>query len=332
MCINPKVSVIVPVYNVEKYLKECLDSLLGQTYTNIEIIAVNDGSTDTSGDILKTYAHRKSQINVFEKSNGGLSSARNFGLDNVTGEFVLFVDSDDVLHYQTIEIMVKTIQRKQADIVICGLKKYYANETIKLDAPLPQKDCVSLSVKGAYQLLFDETFPAKLCRGGYACSKLYRKELLASFRFDETRLVYEDEDFSARLLKSAPQPFNVCYVDIPVYYYRQRKGSLVNSKRTKRLFALYACRRALLRHFKRTDEVYDVIDQARLNVFIKLMQNSLAQGYRGGYSLFRKILFSRGCAINTMLPYLFGASVASIYCRYRLTKAERKNQSLSLAE
>ena len=117
--INKKVSIIVPVYNVEGYIEECLSSLCEQTYTNIEIIVVDDGSTDRSGNICDMYSQKDQRIVVYHKENGGLSSARNYGLLYIKGEYVTFIDSDDYLNSNAIEIMLSNLINNEADVVEC---------------------------------------------------------------------------------------------------------------------------------------------------------------------------------------------------------------------
>ena len=113
-----KITVIVPVYNVEHYLDKCLDSVIKQTYKNIEIIVVNDGSTDNSGEICQEYAQKDNRIVYIEKENGGLSDARNAGLDQMTGSYVTFVDSDDWIEQDYVETLYQKITEYQADIAI----------------------------------------------------------------------------------------------------------------------------------------------------------------------------------------------------------------------
>ena len=118
-----KISIIVPVYNTEKYLDRCIQSILSQTYTDFELLLINDGSTDSSGAICDKYAEQDSRVRVFYKENGGVSSARNVGLNNAEGEYIIFVDSDDYMKPQMCEILYNTLIREQADIVICGTEE-----------------------------------------------------------------------------------------------------------------------------------------------------------------------------------------------------------------
>ena len=123
-----KITVIVPVYNVEHYLEKCLDSLIDQTYKNLEIIVINDGSTDNSGEICQEYAQKDNRIVYIEKENGGLSDARNVGLDKMTGSYVTFIDSDDWVELDYVEILYKKIIEYQADISVGNYYSYNEDE------------------------------------------------------------------------------------------------------------------------------------------------------------------------------------------------------------
>lgn len=138
---NDLISIIVPVYNVEKYLNKCIDSIINQTYKNIEIILVDDGSTDNSGKICDEYLLRDSRIKVIHKNNGGLSSARNEGINISSGEYIGFVDSDDWVEPNMYEEMYKKILYSNADIVDCGYWKEYENKSIKYISANEVKFC-----------------------------------------------------------------------------------------------------------------------------------------------------------------------------------------------
>ena len=123
-----KITVIVPVYNVENYLNKCLDSLINQTYKNLEIIVINDGSTDNSGTICQEYAQKDNRIVYIEKENGGLSDARNAGLDRMTGSYVTFVDSDDWIEQDYVEVLYNKLTEHQADVSVGNYYSYNEDE------------------------------------------------------------------------------------------------------------------------------------------------------------------------------------------------------------
>ena len=120
-----KVSIIIPVFNTQKYLHECLDSVINQTYKDVEIILVDDGSTDESGSICDDYAKKNERIKVFHISNSGLSHARNIGIDNATGEYIVFQDSDDYIELKMTEDMILEVEKNNSDLVICGHKQFF---------------------------------------------------------------------------------------------------------------------------------------------------------------------------------------------------------------
>lgn len=140
-----KISVIVPVYNVEKYLERCINSLLNQVYSNLEIILVDDGSTDRSGQICDQYINRENFV-VIHKENAGLGMARNTGLDVATGKYIIFVDSDDYIDDDMIQSLYKEIQRTGADTCIGGFKRVYANHTDVLKTELPKNEYIGKEV------------------------------------------------------------------------------------------------------------------------------------------------------------------------------------------
>ena len=139
----PKVSIIVPVYKAEKYLNRCVDSILAQTFTDFELLLIDDGSPDRSGEICDEYAKKDSRIRVFHKKNGGVSSARNLGLDNVLGEYVTFVDSDDWVEPDFVETMIQTYEKFPWTIPVCG---YVNHDEVKNGRTNWQKSCNSVQM------------------------------------------------------------------------------------------------------------------------------------------------------------------------------------------
>lgn len=127
---NPLISIIVPVYNVEEYLPKCLDSIINQTYKNLEIIVVNDGSTDNSGKICDEYGERDYRIMVIHKANRGVSSSRNIGIKNASGEYILFVDSDDEIEKDYVNVMARAVTNSDCDLVISNITDIF-NKTEK---------------------------------------------------------------------------------------------------------------------------------------------------------------------------------------------------------
>ena len=210
------ISVIVPVYNVEYYLKQCLDSIVNQTYRNLEIIVVDDGSTDSSGDICDEYAQIDARIKVIHKENGGLSSARNAGLDVCTsgGELIAFVDSDDWLELDMFEVLYTNLKEKNVDIACVGYYQCYMNKIVKGNF-----------CKG--KLYSGENLISEICEDGYynlaVWNKLFKRSIFDKIRFPENR--YEDAFIFFEILERVSK---VYISQETKYFYRQRKDSIMN--------------------------------------------------------------------------------------------------------
>ena len=223
---NPKISVIVPVYNVEKYLKKCLDTIISQTFADIEIICVNDGSTDSSREILEEYKNKDCRIVIVDKKNGGLSSARNAGMKVAKGEFISFIDSDDWIDETMLEKLYNSMTTLNTDITICAVHQF--DET---------KQCLDDSnpyyTLGFFDKSFDnkafsykETKPFLMDVCVMAWNKLYRKSLIdeCQAQFPEG-LIFEDGPFFFTIFFKTQR---VSIVRDFLYYYRiNRSGSII---------------------------------------------------------------------------------------------------------
>jgi len=213
------ISVIVPIYNVEQYLRQCLDSIINQTYRNLEIILVDDGSTDSSGDICGEYAQIDARIKVIHKENGGLSSARNIGLDVCTsgGDLIAFVDSDDWLALDMFEVLYTNLKEKNVDIVCIGHYQCYMNRIVKVDF-------------GKGKLYSGKNLISEICEDGYynpaVWNKLFKKSIFDKIRFPENRY-YEDAFLFFEILEK----IHSVYISPETkYFYRQRRTSTMNKE------------------------------------------------------------------------------------------------------
>lgn len=216
----PKISIVVPVYNVEKYLTKCVDSILTQSFEDFELILVDDGSLDESGKMCDEFALKDSRIKVIHKENGGLSSARNAGIDVCMGEFVGFVDSDDYIKNDMYEVLYSDICHYNADIAVCGFYHKYENKCLK-----------STHKYGLAKGVFDnkEAFKLSFRSTGITLSsvnKLYRLELFKDKRFPVGR-TYEDAFLVPELIINSSK---VCYNPLPKYYYVHRGNSITSNK------------------------------------------------------------------------------------------------------
>ena len=220
-----KLSIVVPVYNVQDYINECVESIVDQKEKDIEIILVDDGSTDQSGKICDSLVEKKTNIKVIHKENGGLSSARNAGLDNASGEYVLFVDSDDKIASESLEAILDCIKETRADYYFLSGKKFYPDgKEEPLDDPIHRAEI--RGKKSEYVVRYIATLTKY---PGSACTKAYKREFLEkkSIRFPSDRRLAEDLGFTLRCILTATS-FDVC--DHDYYLYRQnREGSITSA-------------------------------------------------------------------------------------------------------
>ena len=209
---DKKVSIIVPVYNVEKYIDECVQSLIGQTYKNLEIILVDDASPDNCGAICDAYAKQDGRIVVIHKSNGGAASARNAGIDVATGDYICFVDSDDAVEAEYVQILVQTMETHQADAAVCGF--YFWSQA-------GQTSCITETVPGVYNC---EAYMLRFLQD-WSCSllwnKIFAKEAIGNIRMAEGHRV-DDEYFTYQVCMNCKK---VAQTDRCLYMYRLRASS-----------------------------------------------------------------------------------------------------------
>lgn len=244
----PIISVIVPVYKVEKYLNRCVDSILSQTFNHIEIILINDGSPDKCGEICNEYAKLDNRIKVVHKENEGLSSARNIGLSIAEGEYVAFVDSDDYIHPRMYEVLYKQARKHSSDIVICNYKDVYYNDYPKDQTINTQFQAINYTNIGALAQLYDINGVQFVI----ACNKLYRREMFDNLEYEKGRL-HEDEFIAHKLLYRGKR---ITYVPVDLYYYLQRKEGIIRSGFSmKKLDAVeaYSIRIEFLRSIQQRD-------------------------------------------------------------------------------
>lgn len=276
-----KVSVIVPVYNVEKYLKRCLNSLINQTLSDIDIICINDGSKDSSLQILEQYAQKDSRIVIYNQENSGLSVARNTGLEHASGEYIGFVDSDDWVDLDFYEKLYNSAKNNNADIAVADFIREHPNKKPKR---------LKLKEENIYTTPEDKFMICKVHREGCVWNKIYRTEFIHSINLKFVpKMYYEDRDFTIRSLY-----FSKKLVTTPNTYYRYfaNPKSIVNKRRN------YI-----------QDEHYILVRQQVLQ-FIKEHNIKVPDGlykaeiYR--YKLFGKTLFTIKESINSKYIFLFG--------------------------
>lgn len=252
-----KVSVIVPVYKVEKYLNRCLDSILNQTYRNLEIILVDDGSPDNCGKIADNYAKRDNRIKVIHKPNGGLSDARNHGMQSVSGEFTVFVDSDDWLDSEMIEELVGNRQKYDADVVQTAF--YYAyDDYLLFDNRYYSKDDPPVILD--QNSLMQELVKNEKVKN-FAWGKLYKTELIKDIPF-EKGVLFEDVFWAHRVMQRVSR---YVILNRPKCYYYQRSDSIVATYTPRNLDILKGLK---VRHLFIEEFYQDLIDES-LKVILK---------------------------------------------------------------
>jgi glycosyltransferase involved in cell wall biosynthesis len=234
---KPAVSIIVPIYNVEKYLGRCLDSLLAQTLKNIEILTVNDGSTDSSLEILKEYSMKDERIKVVDKPNGGVSSARNEGIKLVSGAFIGFVDPDDWIDPEMYEIMYNHAKSEKADIVMCTYIREFTNHSKVKNFDLPSKikfkeeEVRKKVMRRLIGPLHDEIAdPELLDAWGTVWSKIYRTEMIKdnNIRFVDLQKIGTNEDTLFNI-ETSYFANSFLFLNNPYYHYWKENSSSVTS-------------------------------------------------------------------------------------------------------
>lgn len=293
---NALISVIIPVYKVEQYLSRCVESVLNQTYPNLEVILVDDGSPDGSGAICDAFATRDSRVRVIHKQNGGLSDARNAGIDMASGDYFAFVDSDDWVEPDTYETMLTLAQKYEVKIVCAGRYDEDSVSGVKTLGLCPEKEELISGEEAVRRILRWEHMDSS------ACDKLYARELYADIRYPVGRVV-EDVATTYRLVLLAG---NIAMLPRPVYHYCHREQSITTASVSEKTFhapenaeALYAfiCENypdleADARYF---------LTQAQRNVVqdLALSDKATRKKFAGEYNKYR-------CALVKQLPFVMG--------------------------
>lgn len=242
------VSVIIPVYKVEKFLSECIESVINQTHKNLEIILVDDGSPDNCGEICDEYAKRDNRVKVIHKENGGLSSARNAGLEVANGEYISFIDSDDYVANNYIEKLYKLCVENDADIAECDFLKFEKVEEIK-------KNKIKDEIVESYTSveMQERMYSEYGVRTVIVCNKLYNKKIYNELKFPNGKL-HEDEFITYKALDKAKK---IVLTNQKLYFYRCNYSSITNQKfNIKKLDAVEAMQERK-EYYKRDKHLYE---------------------------------------------------------------------------
>lgn len=247
---NPKISIIVPVFNVEKFVGDCIESILSQSFIDFELILINDGSTDGSGDICDEYAKKDNRIQVIHKENGGQSSARNIGINVAKGHYIGFIDSDDWIHSDMYQILYNKAIEFDADIAACNIIQYNQDDS-KYYFCNDSKEYLYDRNSAMSELYLNQRLTFS------PCNKLYKIDLFKEIRFKEG-FILEDIDFSYRIIHQCKRIF---YIGEAFYNYRYNDKSTMRKTFSKKRLDEYEVRKNLYGFYLENypscaDEVY----------------------------------------------------------------------------
>ncbi|CAI9430269.1 hypothetical protein MSHRCOH1_08710 [Candidatus Ornithobacterium hominis] len=289
------ISVIIPVYNVEEYLVECINSVLAQTYTNLEIILVNDGSTDSSGEICREYAKKDNRIILIEKENGGLSDARNAGLDVCTGKYISFVDSDDIIHPGFISLLYKYISYDT--IVACD------RFNIKDSSEITYIDTENTKVFNyTNEDILHDFYSFKITYPS-VCNKLFPYSVFKKLRFPKG-LIYEDSYIFPYIYTN--KYLNFIKLNLPLYYYRYNPNSITRKKLTeKNYIANEICYANTSSIFQNNKTLYKKNISARNNFRIRYFLESIIDYSKFNQNDIKSILLDSGVHWKTKFIFIY---------------------------
>lgn len=317
---NKLISIIVPVYNVEDYLEKCLNSIVQQTYKNIEIIVVDDGSTDGSSGIIKNYSNKDQRITVISKKNGGLSSARNAGLKKARGEYICFVDSDDWISDSYVKDMLDTALKDGSDIVICNMEYIDSNGVINKYTPKIMNASTLDKKNSIKKLLLGKEYRF------HATNKLFRKNLFDGITFAEGKL-YEDVFTTWKLFVASDR---ASLLPKTLYYYLQKRtGSILNTKFNEKRFDILSAMDEILTNkqiiaatTKKERQVfyiqniislfsylYSVKDKKRIKDYIKRIKQDT------NYSLKKAFLTNNQLSLRDKIKFTIISTSPLAYCK-----------------
>lgn len=227
----PKISIVVPVYNVEAYISACVTGILNQTFRDFELILVNDGSTDSSGKMCDEFAVADNRIRVIHKKNGGASDARNCGIDVAKGEWIVFFDSDDCFEHDIVQKLYDAVQRENADMAVCSIDLF--NDDCLEEKYIPNHFVVTPGIFSGSEILATGYIPTIYVT---PCCKIFKKSLFDNLRYAVGRIC-EDEAIIHRILHRCEK---IVVTDEILYHYRQIQSSVSHTVSPKKLDALYA--------------------------------------------------------------------------------------------
>lgn len=314
---NKLVSVIVPVYNGEKYIEICIKSILEQSYDNLEVILIDDGSTDRSGQICDYFAERDTRILVFHIQNGGVCNARNVGLKNMNGEYCILVDSDDAIHKDTLARAVELLETEELDCVIYKYKTI-DDAVFDMDVQKIQK-CKS----DIYQVLDHDNVMQEILIGKkfrmLACNKLYKTSLWKNIEFPVGRKYGDDTSVTYQLMDKCKK---IGYLEDVLYFYRMRDGSALHQKVSLERLQLFDSYIELIDYYQKNvpmllEEAYAALATRMFDFFSQVIKSSLIQSEQKMIlNELRKRVFGRGVhlIVNSKLTVMQRILLGIFFC------------------
>lgn len=291
------VSVIIPVYNVEKYLEDCIYSVCQQTYHNLEVILINDGSTDESGRICDNFAKKDDRIKVIHKENGGLSDARNRGIACASGDWMILVDSDDFIHPELVYICLSIARRSKADLVTYEMKQVSENTVYSKYVKCFTEQTALSNKENELKVFSGRNMLYNFLKCGMgdvvAWNKFYKGSLLKNIRYPKGRY-HEDEFVIADVYLAA---YRVVVTDNVLYYYRKRRSSITNNKNIKNRYDVISAYGNICRKTKFDKQIHEMAIRQYILYHMKLYahetnidkRNVIKKSFRSHYAfgLFR---------------------------------------------
>ena len=264
---RPLVSIIIPVYNVEKYIEKCLDSVLAQSYDNLEILLIDDGSTDKSGAICAEYAGKDKRIHLIRQKNQGVSVARNVGLKKAQGRWIAFVDSDDYIESGYIEILLNNAEEKNADVVQCEQKIFNERSEVALCG---KRSSIAMDgLKACEKMLYQDTITSALW------GKLISKSLFCGVSFKKG-IIHEDLDVLYFILKKAKK---VYYINSSLYCYNEREESLIRKNFSKRTLDILGVMDGIMKDSTNNKSLHEAAISRRINADFYVLRQLPKSGY-----------------------------------------------------
>ena len=307
-----KVSIVIPVYNAEKYLRECLDSIINQTYENIEIIIINDGSKDSSLNICKEYAKEDSRIKLINQENIGVSKTRNKGIDVATGKYILFVDSDDYCELNMVEIAMKSAQKDE--LFIWGYTEVHKNKVV------PIKYNIEINMNNLYKI-----FTSTLI--GSSCNKIFSVQILRENKLYFEEKIYNCEDLLF-VLKYLQFIKSIKYEKHPLYHHRiGRNVIMFFEKPTHRNITILNAYEKMLEIPTLNDELIRKIKYEYIVAYHRI-KKFLPKDFEVRYDILntsKKLIFSKNYSIKEKIRYIVIKYFNEIYKKYYLSKIDVEN-------